>query len=237
MATHSSILAWRIPWTEEPDGLHTVHGVTKSRTRLSDFTFTSTYESPATMDPWIQWITRSLNIDFPLPGGCSHRADGWQSTLRGAGQNQCFLQRLSDTRLLPLLKLPGSYFSLGVKCAKGGREDKSGMQDLNSPTKDHTHVPCSRSSESQPLDHQEVHILSILTLKKFSSASCPTYHANSLGLALKVLHNLVVHYESCSGLASDHPPRRLCSSPPPLHTQPSVLSWNILSSMKTSLTF
>ena len=28
MATHSSILAWRIPWTEEPGGLHTVHGVT-----------------------------------------------------------------------------------------------------------------------------------------------------------------------------------------------------------------
>ena len=37
--THSSILAWRIPWTEEPGGLHTVHGVAKSRTRLSDFTF------------------------------------------------------------------------------------------------------------------------------------------------------------------------------------------------------
>ena len=28
MATHSSILAWRIPWTEEPGG------VTKSRTQL-----------------------------------------------------------------------------------------------------------------------------------------------------------------------------------------------------------
>ena len=36
MATHSSILAWRVPWTAEPGGLHTVHGVTKSRTRLSD---------------------------------------------------------------------------------------------------------------------------------------------------------------------------------------------------------
>ena len=24
MATHSSILAWRIPWTEEPSGLHRV---------------------------------------------------------------------------------------------------------------------------------------------------------------------------------------------------------------------
>ena len=34
--THSSILAWRIPWTEEP----TVHGVAKSGTRLSDFHFT-----------------------------------------------------------------------------------------------------------------------------------------------------------------------------------------------------
>ena len=31
-AIHSSILAWRIPWT-------TAHGVAKSRTRLSDFHF------------------------------------------------------------------------------------------------------------------------------------------------------------------------------------------------------
>ena len=35
MATHSSILAWRVPWTEEPGG---VHGVAKSQTWLSDFT-------------------------------------------------------------------------------------------------------------------------------------------------------------------------------------------------------
>ena len=35
MATHSSILAWRIPWTEEPGGA-TVHGVAKSPTPLSD---------------------------------------------------------------------------------------------------------------------------------------------------------------------------------------------------------
>ena len=34
MATHSSILAWRILWTEEP-GWTTVHGVTKNQTRLS----------------------------------------------------------------------------------------------------------------------------------------------------------------------------------------------------------
>ena len=37
MATHSSILAWEIPWTEEPGGLES--GVTKSQTGLSDFHF------------------------------------------------------------------------------------------------------------------------------------------------------------------------------------------------------
>ena len=31
MATHSSILAWRLPWTEEPGGLQTM-GVVKSQT-------------------------------------------------------------------------------------------------------------------------------------------------------------------------------------------------------------
>ena len=31
MVTHSSILAWRIPWTEEPGGLQSM-GVTKSQT-------------------------------------------------------------------------------------------------------------------------------------------------------------------------------------------------------------
>ena len=34
MATHSSVLAWRIPWTEGPGGA-AVYGVAKSRTRLS----------------------------------------------------------------------------------------------------------------------------------------------------------------------------------------------------------
>ena len=32
MATHSNILAWRIPWTEEAGGRHTVHRVAESDT-------------------------------------------------------------------------------------------------------------------------------------------------------------------------------------------------------------
>ena len=34
MATHFSILAWKILWTEEPGGL--LHRVAKSQTRLGD---------------------------------------------------------------------------------------------------------------------------------------------------------------------------------------------------------
>ena len=30
MAVHSSILAWKIPWTEEPGRIHTVHRVAES---------------------------------------------------------------------------------------------------------------------------------------------------------------------------------------------------------------
>ena len=39
MATHSSTLAWKNPWTEEPGRLQSM-GFAKSQTGLSDFTFT-----------------------------------------------------------------------------------------------------------------------------------------------------------------------------------------------------
>ena len=43
MATQSSILAWRIPWTEEPGGLQSMGS--QSRTRLSDFTHSHSYSA------------------------------------------------------------------------------------------------------------------------------------------------------------------------------------------------
>ena len=56
MATHSSILAWRIPWTEE-----TVdpHGVTMSWTRLSDLSFLPFPFFPTSSNP-SQQITASM---------------------------------------------------------------------------------------------------------------------------------------------------------------------------------
>ena len=61
MATHSSILAWKIPWTEEPGRLQSL-GLQKSRTRLSDFTFTFSGvknlpgKQEAWFHPWVQKI-------------------------------------------------------------------------------------------------------------------------------------------------------------------------------------
>ena len=39
MAPHSSTLAWKIPWTEEPGRLQSM-GSLRVKTRLSNFTFT-----------------------------------------------------------------------------------------------------------------------------------------------------------------------------------------------------
>ena len=44
MATHSSLLAWETPWTEEHGGLQSM-GSQKSQTGLSDWT-TTTNEAP-----------------------------------------------------------------------------------------------------------------------------------------------------------------------------------------------
>ena len=46
LATHSSILAWRIiSWTEETGKLHTLHGITKSWTRLNNFHVTGSVKA------------------------------------------------------------------------------------------------------------------------------------------------------------------------------------------------
>ena len=60
MAPHSSTLAWKIPWMEEPGGLH---GVAKSQTRLSDFTFT--FHCPALEK---EMATHSSVLAWRIPG-------------------------------------------------------------------------------------------------------------------------------------------------------------------------
>ena len=77
MAPHSSTLAWKIPWTEEPG--RTVHGVAKSRTRLSDFTFTFNFHFHALENEMaahssvLAWRIPGMEEPGGLPSMGSHR--------------------------------------------------------------------------------------------------------------------------------------------------------------------
>ena len=73
MATHSSTLAWKIPWMEEPE----VHGVAKSQARLSDFTFTFHFHAlkkeMATPSSVFAWRIPGTAEPSGLPSMGSHR--------------------------------------------------------------------------------------------------------------------------------------------------------------------
>ena len=76
MAPHSSTLAWKIPWMEEPGGL-TVHGVAEGRTRLSDFPFTFHFHAlekeMATHSSVLAWRIPGMGEPGGLPSIGSHR--------------------------------------------------------------------------------------------------------------------------------------------------------------------
>ena len=61
MAPHSSTLAWKIPWTEEPGRLQFMGSW--SRTRLSDFTFTFHFDALEK-----EMATQSSVLAWRLPG-------------------------------------------------------------------------------------------------------------------------------------------------------------------------
>ena len=77
MATRSSTLAWKIPWMEEPCGLYVVHGVAKSWTWLSDFTFTFHFHAlekeMASHSSVLAWRIPGTGEPGGLPPMGSHR--------------------------------------------------------------------------------------------------------------------------------------------------------------------
>ena len=70
MAIHSSTLAWKIPWTEEPGRL-------QSQTQLSDFTLTFHFhaleQEMATHSSILAWRNPETEEPSGLPSMGSHR--------------------------------------------------------------------------------------------------------------------------------------------------------------------
>ena len=75
MAPHSSTLAWRIPWTEEPGRLQSMGSL--SQTRLSNFTFTFHFpaleKEMATLSSVLAWRISRTGEPGGLPSMGSHR--------------------------------------------------------------------------------------------------------------------------------------------------------------------
>ena len=78
MATHSSTLAWKIPWAEEPGRLHAVQGVSKSWTRLSDFTVTFHFHA---LEKEMATHSSVLAWENPRDGGA------WWAAIYGVAQS------------------------------------------------------------------------------------------------------------------------------------------------------
>ena len=76
MAPHSSTLAWRILWTEEPGGLQSV-GLLRVGHLLSDFTFTFHFpaleKEIATYSSVLAWRIPGMGEPGGLPSMGSHR--------------------------------------------------------------------------------------------------------------------------------------------------------------------
>ena len=75
MAPHSSVLAWKIPWTEEPGRLQSLSS--KSWTRQTDFTFTfhlhALEKEMATHSSVLAWRIPGTGEPGGLPSMGSHR--------------------------------------------------------------------------------------------------------------------------------------------------------------------
>ena len=78
MAPHSSTLAWKIPWMEEPGRVQSM-GLFKSWTRLSDFTFTFYFHAlekeMATHSSVLAWRIPGMGKPGGLPSMGSHRVE------------------------------------------------------------------------------------------------------------------------------------------------------------------
>ena len=76
MAPHSSTLAWKIPWVEEPSRLQSM-GSRRVRHDLSDFTFTFHFRTlekeMATHSSVLAWRIPGMGEPGGLPSMGSHR--------------------------------------------------------------------------------------------------------------------------------------------------------------------
>ena len=101
MATQSSVLAWKIPWMEEPGRLQSMGSL--SRTRLSDFTFTFHFHALEKA-----MTTHSSVLDWRIPG----TGERW-AAVYGVAHSQTGLKHLSSSSMIKSLAFGLPWWSSG----------------------------------------------------------------------------------------------------------------------------
>ena len=105
MAPHSSALAWKIPWTEEPGGLQSMGSL--SQARLSDFPFT-----------FMHWRRKWQ----PTPVFLLGESQGWRSLV---GCSPCGLEESDTTEQL--------HFHFSLSCTGEGHGSPLRCSFLENP--------------------------------------------------------------------------------------------------------
>ena len=126
MAPHSSTLAWKIPWTEEP--VAAVRGVPKSRTRLSDFTFAFHFHALEK-----EMATHSSVLAQRIPGtgepvGCRLWGPTESDTTEATQQQQHTANKWFDTILNTNKEHPGVLKEFTVPVSLSEQEPNKRLQ-------------------------------------------------------------------------------------------------------------
>ena len=121
MAPHSSTLAWKIPWMEEPDRLQSMGSLRVRHdwaTSLSLFTF-------------MHWRRKWQPTPVFLPGESQGRG-AWWAAVYGVAQSQTWLKRLSSSSKVMLKILQARFqqymnqelmnFQAGFRKGRGTRD-------------------------------------------------------------------------------------------------------------------
>ena len=86
MASHSSTLAWKIPWTEEPDGLQSMGSLESAMTERLHFHFSLSCTGEGNGNP-----LQCSCLENPRDGGA------WWAAVYGVAQSRTRLKQLSSS--------------------------------------------------------------------------------------------------------------------------------------------
>ena len=132
MAAHSSTLAWRIPWIEEPGGLQS----------MGSLRFEHNWVTSLWLFTFMHWRRKRHPTPVFLPGE-SQGQGAWWAAVYGVAQSQTQLKRLSSSSSSSRFdswmgkirwrrdRLPTPMF-LGFCCGSADKESACNTEDLGS---------------------------------------------------------------------------------------------------------